>query len=243
MTSFEVLLPVGAVGFYLYDAVVMLYGNEFTLERHAEVWRSSAGFRMLVAGRRPYLPNPFAPDVLLFRVKWDVATDRHEHERFDPETMRRVARPLRVIVFAQAILLLVVLPPVSLTLGAGRLLLLVFVAYYALSIGAIGVLWARRAALSVSPQKCALLTFESLACAPFAVNLVRKLSLARSRELPWLEIAEQYCSQNQRDELSHCIVGQIQEYLAIEEPGSAEADRLEAVRAHIKERLHGAVAP
>jgi hypothetical protein len=180
--------------------------------------------------------------VLLFRVKWDGADDRHGAEGFDPEKLRRVLRPLRVIVFAQAMLLLAALPPVSLTLGAGRLLLAVFVAYYALSICALGVLYARRTALGVSPRKCAMLTFESLACAPFAANLVRKLSLARSRDLPWLKMAEQSWTQDERDKLSRRIAERIQEYLAIEEPGSAEAVRLESVRAQIKERLNGAVA-
>ena len=31
MPSFEVLLPIGAIAFYLYDSALLLYGNELVL--------------------------------------------------------------------------------------------------------------------------------------------------------------------------------------------------------------------
>ena len=38
MPPIEVLLPLGAVAFYLFDASVMLWGNELALE-----WRAGGG--------------------------------------------------------------------------------------------------------------------------------------------------------------------------------------------------------
>lgn len=235
MPSFEVLLPVGAIAFYLFDAALMLYGNEMVLER-GSLWRGSLGLPAQIGGRRLYLPNPFTPQRLLFRVRWDRPA-AGESAPLDVDAWQRAASPIGKVVALQAMLLLMVLPPVSILLGAGTLLLAVFVAFYALSLVALGLLLSRRDALGVSGRQAALLAAESLLCAPFALNLVRKISLAQSGRLGWLSQAERSFAPRRRRELLGLVCARIDELLIVEEAGSAGAGRLEALRTQLKARL------
>src|SRR5262245_31853449 len=189
MPSFEVLLPIGAIGFYLYDAALMLYADELVLERRHTGWKSSGGCGLQLGGRLLFLPNPLAPGRLLFRMQWDSAAAQ-ERDQLDVAELQRLTRPLQLIALLQALFLMVALPPASLTLGAGSVVLVIFAAFYALTVAAIVVLIMRRRSLKVSNRQCAFLAFEALACAPFAVNLVRKVSLARSRDVNWLALVE-----------------------------------------------------
>jgi hypothetical protein len=47
-------------------------------------------------------------------------------------------------------------------------------------VAALGYIYARRRELRLSGKAFASLSFDSLACAPFALNLVRKLAMRRS---------------------------------------------------------------
>src|SRR5262245_43406339 len=120
MLSFEVLLPACAIGFYLSDAMLMLYGNEIAFERRGTGWRTSTGYRLQLGGRLLFMPNPLAPGRLVFRVQWGPGA-AVPADALDVSELQRLTRPLQVFAGLQAILLLVILPPASLTLGAGSI--------------------------------------------------------------------------------------------------------------------------
>lgn len=237
MASFEVLLPIGAVAIYVYDSGLLLYGNELVLERYQRGWRISRGLALQLAGRRIYLPNPFSPGSLLFRASWHPTEVQPDNAPPNIPELQRLTRPLRAIVFLQALLLLIGLAPISVVFGAGDLLLTFFGFFYMLSLLAIFVLVTRRRSLGVSGRHCASLAFESLACAPLSVNLVRKLTLSQSPRLSWLNLASESFSIRERLGLAACIDGQIDVLLMDEEHGSAREQRLEAFRSNLKERL------
>jgi hypothetical protein len=241
MPSFEVLLPLGAVGFYLFDAVVLLYGDELALELRHGRWSSSTGSRMQVGGRRPYLPNPFAPGALTFRVRWNVASNHHDDGGRVATDLWERLRPIRIVVTVQALLLLCALAPISIALGAGTPLLVLFAAFYALTLVSLGLLFQRRGALGLTRRQCGWFALEALLCAPFAVNLVRKVSLARSDDVAWIELAQARFSAAERRALLQQVGTRIDEMLCVEEPASAAAERLEALRASLRERLDGHV--
>ncbi len=237
MPSFEVLLPVGAVALYLYDSAQALYGDELLLERRGRGWRASAGGALLLAGRRPCLPNPFTPGSSLFRVRWDRPNDDGTLGAGDVDAWCGALRPLRGIVLAQLALLVGVLPPVSVALGAGTLLLGVFALYYLLSLLALAVLVSRRRELGLATRQLWLLAFESLACAPFAVNLLRKVSLSQSARLRWLEVASTEFDDAARRRLGAVISASIAAALAVEDAGTPGAARLASIRASLGDRL------
>jgi hypothetical protein len=240
MPSFELLLPLGAIGFYLLDATILLYGNEVGLESRRGTWRSSTGFDMQVGGRRPFVPSPFAPHGLLFRVRWD-ARSRRDGLPLDVADFALRLAPIRVLVSVQAVLLWLVLPALSIGYGAGLPLLLLFAAYYLLTLASLCLMCVRRDVLGLRRWQCAGLALEAVLCAPFAINLVRKVSLARSAELAWIELARKEFPEAARRRLRQQVVARIDDALLLEEAGSAAGRRLEALRESIEEQLDGRV--
>ena len=231
MPPIEVLLPLGAVAFYLFDSSVMLYGNELAVEWHAPRWRVSGGMNALLRGRRLYLPNPLTPQALLFQVRWDQASAGPEPDPYAPlEQLDRTLAPVKIVVVALAFVLLAVLPPVSWFYGAGAMLLAVFIAAYLLIGAALVIVFRRRVALGLSPRRFTGLALEALACAPFAVNLVRKISLAHSGLVHLESFASRHLDADARQAMAAIVVARIEERLAFEEPGTTRGVELLAMR-------------
>jgi hypothetical protein len=64
--------------------------------------------------------------------------------------------------------------------GTGIELLVVMAAFYMVTLATLVYIFAWRRELRVSGRSLLALCFDSLACAPFAINLVRKLALRRA---------------------------------------------------------------
>ncbi len=176
--SGELLLPAGAIAFYLYDSLLWLFGDELVLIRGARRWTSAAGSDWLLLRRRLYLPNPFAPHLLLWRACWSLsARGGAITDLAQLATLQPALRPLRVLVLIQMLLIVIALPACVLA-GLTPLALLVLLgAIYLVAGAAVAWIWWRRAALGLSARVCRGLSLDALACPPFAINLVRKISL------------------------------------------------------------------
>lgn len=231
MPPIEVLLPLGAMAFYLFDASLMLHGNELAIEWRAPRWRVSGGMNALLGGRRLYLPNPLTPHALLFQVRWSsqppgAAPDPHaELQKLD-----RALMPVKIVVVALAVVLFGVLPPVSWFYGAGVMLLAVFIASYLLIAVALVLIFRRRTALGLSTRRFVGLALEALACAPFAVNLVRKVSLLQSARLHLESFANGHFDEGARRMTGAIVAARIEERLPLEDPGTARVAELQAMR-------------
>jgi hypothetical protein len=177
----EVALPLGAVALYLYDCLLLMFDNEYLFTRSLRAWRASAGSAIVVFGRRVLLLNPLLPHRPVFRVAVSSADFRDEaaadHDLPDSDAFRRAVLPLQVIVQAQLIILFVVLPASLGTFGPDWISVAVVGIFYALTL--VALIWAgiRRDCLGLDGKTLALLWSDGMLCAPFAVNLVRKISL------------------------------------------------------------------
>jgi hypothetical protein len=180
MPAFEVLLPLGAIGLYLFDSTLLLYSNELMFVRRRSRWGFAESSALLLAGRRIYVPNPLAPGTPQFRVRWSDADSRQEQEEAgELEIFFTALRPVQYLVIALLIIMLA-LPLELLVFGTGVELLLVMAAFYVVTLASLGYIFARRRELRLSGRAFAALCFDTLACAPFAINLVRKLALRRA---------------------------------------------------------------
>jgi hypothetical protein len=180
MTSFEVWLPLGALALYLFDSIQWLYANELIFLQVGGKWRCAQIPAFLISGRRVYLPNPLAPGTPQFKVRWSEADQRDARE--DTAALAaffRALRPVRYLVNTLLVILLV-LPVELLLFGTGIELLALMAAFYLVIIGALVVVYVRRRELGLTGRAFAALSFDALACSPFAINLVRKLALRRS---------------------------------------------------------------
>jgi len=177
------MLVLGIVGFYLFDSAMLLYVNELVFVEKNGKWgfgRPESGWQML--GKNLYVPNPLTPDYPLFRACWVVASASNEHQE-DIESLRQFLNelnPLRYLTFSLFVLLLIGMPIVLLGFGTGiALLLLLGVIYCTISV-MLAQIYRQREKLGLSGKTFAKLAFDSLACAPFALNLVRKVTLRHS---------------------------------------------------------------
>ena len=180
MPSFELLLPIGAIGLYLFDSLLLLYSNESLFVRQRRGWRVVTGSDLFVAGRRLCLPNPLTPHLPQFRVQWSERDSRQELES-DSEMEKFLAalRPVQYLVLVLLVLLLA-LPVELLGFGTGMALLVLFAAFYIVILSALIYVYVRRRDLTLSGRAFAALAVDALACAPFALNLVRKVAMRRS---------------------------------------------------------------
>ena len=118
--------------------------------------------------------------------------------------------------------------------GAGALLLALFMATYLLIGAAMVIVFRRRAALGLSSRQFSGLAFEALACAPFAVNLVRKISLRHSDRLSLESLASDHFDEATRRATAAVVVARIEEGLALEAPDSARSVALRAMRDRLR---------
>jgi len=175
MTPTELWLPLGAIAFHLYDATQALWHNEVLFERAGERWRIRAESSVRRWGRRLVLPNLFTPQRPLFRAAWSISDTRSAPDA-DLGPLFAALRPVGVIC-QLLMLMLLALWPLCWILGAGLSVLGLFAAYYLLMIIALVLVFRRRGTFALSTPAFWGLAFDVLACAPFAVNLVRRLSL------------------------------------------------------------------
>ena len=166
------------VGLYLYDSTLLLYRNQGILELASrEEWRvtfGSSGFQLL--GKEIYVPNPVMPHRPLFLLSWDFEGQMSEAKE-DFAGHAKAIEPLRPIVWCMAFALFVLLPMGFFTkLGEVALILAISLLYISIIV-ALTWLWFKRAKFRLSPRQFAALAFEFVVCSPFAVNLVRRLTL------------------------------------------------------------------
>jgi hypothetical protein len=181
VVTFELLLPIGAVGFYLFDSAALLYGNEFIFTLHSDRWTCSEGSDLILRGRRLYLPNPFTPQRLSFRISWsELKLDEPAGDVAKILALRRNLRPLAILDQLLLILIVFAMPAVIAFLGTGAALLAVFGACYLVALVLIGLLYRRRSHLGLTTRQLLGLSLDSVLCPPFAINLVRKIALHQS---------------------------------------------------------------
>ncbi len=175
--TFEVALPLGALAFYLYDSMLLVHDNELLLHRSGRRWFATQGSDWVLFGRRVCFPAPLMAWAPVLRAFW--STPRREATSTDwpsPDYLRAL-RPFQVLCTVLLVLLVVALPIASLAFGSGLVLLAVFAAYYLLVITALVWLFFRRARLGLATRAYWSLAVDCIACAPFAANLVRRVTL------------------------------------------------------------------
>src|SRR5690349_15804083 len=80
MPPFEVLLPLGAIGLYLFDSTLLLYANEVMFLRRRARWSFAMSFGLLLGCRRLWCANPLTPAIPQFRLRWSDADGRQDQE-------------------------------------------------------------------------------------------------------------------------------------------------------------------
>lgn len=183
LPSAEYLLIGAVLVLYLYDSAVLLYDNEAVLyPSRGNRWRvlfASDAFQW--KGKGVLLPNPFAPHRPLYRITWSMGEESTpENEVEEPN---HLFGWLAVQVGFMAFALFILLPAGLFARHRDAFMLAAIVSFYGAATSALSYIWIQRRQLRCSGAAFVRLAFESLTCPPFALNLVRHLSLAH--ELPF----------------------------------------------------------
>ena len=238
LPSVEVLAMALVIGLYLQDTLILLYDNEALLEdAGARGYRIRFGARSFqLAGRNPFLPNPFTPWRMAFRLAWHVQPPQPPHPAAGaatPESARATMKAGSWALLPIAGGLFVGLP-LCLYFDAGWTPFLSLVGVmYAATVFMLACLWRRRAQLTLGKGVLAALIFESLVCLPCALNVLRKASTRIPIAEDLLEIARPRLSAPQLRSATEQILMRIDEGIEIAEAGSPQWEALTAYRARL----------
>jgi len=165
-----------AVGLYLVDSALLLYGNEgIVTTRGSTGWRVAFGSGIQLRGKDLFVPSPFFPHRPVFRLTWAFAGTGSAADR-GWTGQRALLKQLAPLIWGMAAALFVLLPLGLFTRLGDRMLLAALVLLYASLVAALAWLAFKRARMNMTPRRLAHLVFEALLCPPFALNLVRKIS-------------------------------------------------------------------
>lgn len=176
--SFEILLALAASVFYICDSAMLLFADELAIELDGRRVIVRKGMSTLVLGKRPFIPNPCTPHrPLMLASVTDLLADTSTSDAF-PHFLTTLL-PFKCLSVVLLLLFFPALPAVMLWFGNGIELLCWLVIVYVDITAIIYFLALRRKALDLSPREVAVLGVECVTCPPFAINIVRKLTLRR----------------------------------------------------------------
>ena len=176
MSSFEVFLVLGVFGLYCYDSLMLLNFNELIFTRFTKKW--SYKFPMLnfqLLRKFPFLPNLVTPNAALFQVSWPTSDQGLNIKELN--TFIKSVLPIQIISVLLLLLMFICLPVIAFTYGSGVKLLIIFSAIYSLIVCGLIYIFNQKHNLKISNTKFLSIAFESIVCPPFALNIVRKISL------------------------------------------------------------------
>lgn len=226
---FEALLVLGIPAFYVFDSALLLCFNELVFQESFGKWAfSTSGASWQMGGKSLYLPNPLTPYKTLFRVAWSPKDPPLPAET-DNRLLHLVktTRPLTFLVSAMAFEMLVLIPVVIFAFGTGPIFLSVLALTYLTIIFALRFVYVKRADLQLSRKELIGIFIDSLACPPFALNMLRKVTLNKAEQINPVEYARLHLKEKEIAGLAAEIRSRVSEKLDyLDEGEDANALRL-----------------
>jgi hypothetical protein len=175
---FEALLILGVLGFYLYDSAILLFSNQLVFIKSYGKWSVSfPSGRWRLMGKLLFFPNPFTPFNLVFLAAWTTKDSASKSESKNVSKLLVAIPYLRISVMVLMFLLIIALPIVIFKLGIGTSSLVILSLIYLTIINMLCYAYIKKEDLGLSNKAFAELAFEALICPPFALNLIRNISL------------------------------------------------------------------
>jgi hypothetical protein len=178
MVSTEAMLMAMYAGLYVYDSVLLLHPNEAILKAGiAKNWRSGFGSKYTTfAGKELYIPNLLGPAAPIFRLSWHYEASRPS-KGAGWESCVQTLRWFQVPIWLLFTLSFLALPMALWGHFGDALLLVVFAEIYLCVVLILVLLYLAKKPLAMSNREYWVAAFELAICPPFAINVVRRLSL------------------------------------------------------------------
>lgn len=224
----ELLLVVGMVGLYLYDSAVLLASNEALLTPgRTGRWHGLFGAdNFQIRGKEPVLPNPLLPHRPLYRFSWRMEGFVGPCRPWSPPGNAYAILTPSIWLMAGALFVLI---PLGLFSSWGdRAITAAVVLFYVNALIALTLVWVKRSDYGLNGKRLAALAFESLTCPPFALNLVRHLSLGLQPEEDFLSVVNHCLTGAERDAALGKMAMRVQSEIDWENEGTPRARTLNA---------------
>ena len=237
MISFEILLILGSLGFYLYGSSMLLYINEAVFIKGRRSWYFSyPETNWSFLGRQLYIPNPLTPEAPIFRLYWTVSNQQKINREESLESLLTTIIPLQYLMMILLMFFFIWLPTVLFLYGSGPQLLWMFGIIY-LNISVILVfIYRNKKILGISNKKYIALVFESLACAPFSLNILRKITLSRPPNKDPIELASDLLEHEAFKKFLGIVIKRIDEQLELMDIDNPRYASLESYKNKIHRR-------
>lgn len=227
----EVLLVIGMAGLYLYDSLLLLESNETLLVSGGkERWRALFGaVDFLIRGKEPCLPNPLLPHRPLYRFSWSAEGLVGPSSPWSPPGNMYAALAPAVWIMLVSLFVLIPLGLFSrlgnIAIASGILL------FYISAVTALALVWFKRSDYKLGGKQFVSLSVECLTCPPFAINLVRHLSLGLPQSEDFLSVVDQCLPESARGAVLERVAVRVKNEIDWEEEGTQRAG---ALNAHLK---------
>lgn len=233
----EILLITIFVVLYLYDSALLLYPNEAVL---ISLGRSGwiVGFgsnRTTLRGKGLYIPNPMFPNRSQFRLTWQYRASSVGASHTWEETEKTLTAfvPLVFSLFAASY---VFLPLALFGKGGDLLVLITFFLVYMNVIFILSLLWFKRGEFNLNNGEFLSTAFDFLICPPFALNVIRRLSLRLDVKEDLVRAAARLQTQNEWERTRAELISRLDEEISGEDEGSEVFSAMQARRREIASR-------
>lgn len=214
------------VGLYLYDSSLLLSSNEALLTpgRNGRWFALFGADSFQVRGKEPFLPNPLLPHRPLYRFSWNAEGLVGPSRQWTaPADVYSILAPLIWLMLVA----LFVLIPLGLFSRLGNLAVAAgIILFYVNALMALSLVWFKRSDYGLSGRRFGALAVECLTCPPFAINMVRHLSLGFQPREDFLSVVEQCLTSSERDAALARVITRVKNEIDWEDEGSPRAKTL-----------------
>lgn len=237
--SYEVLLVLGIYGFYIYDSIFLVYSNQIVFTESLGKWKFSfPSYRYRLRNKFLFLPNIFTPYKAIFLQTWPSQEKQFSLSSNNKQKIfLKALLPFRVFSVSIAVLVLLALPFGIFFLAGTNQLLVILLSIYFLNLTLVTNLWLDRKNLNLTNKEIISIAIDVIACPPFAVNIVKKISLKMRPENSPINFANKHLSKKDIAVFNRLLLEKVNESLDANESNPAWCEKLHKFKERIGFRL------
>ena len=237
----QLIVLIGAL--YLYDCVALVYHNQVVVRRTRQGWHVAFPRDNATFGKRLMLMLPLlAPFYPAYKLSWNIklatvsgdAESSHAGFRSDDELLFSKLAPISVFLGLGVFLAI----PFGLRFLSTASFLVLLAVLYSGIVFQLVRLWRIRASFHLPTEKFSSLAFESIACPPCAVNLLRKVSLNTTPELDLIDFVERALPFEQQMDIVGEVIRRVEADLVVEDENSPAARDAQEYVMQLHRRFH-----
>lgn len=215
------------VGLYLYDSTTLLAADEALITSPGNGrWCALFGVEgFQIRGKELFVPNPLLPHRPLYRFFWSMEGLVGPSQPWVPPSGEGYAG-LAPLIWLMVLALFALFPLGLFSRLGDAALVAGLLLFYLSALSALVQVWLRRDEYGINGRQFASLAFESISCPPYALNLVRHLSLRLKWKEDLLCVVDRYLSGAERSAALKQVITRVKNEIDWEDETTLRAQAL-----------------